>query len=187
MLDGLHEAVTTVVKTGHIHPSVGTEGHAYSGAALHGIPMAGRALHSAKVLMGLATAKPRAEGKTAFFFEAATPADEFPKTAQNVGPQCKRSVADGGEDNAIYKTCYHSCVHCPGTGECANPLLYRPLLFPFIEDMDCYLALLGRNPDLSRVEMRFPPAWRARRSDIEVLADRAAWKHDAARRIGVPP
>lgn len=28
-------------------------------AALHGIPMAGRALHSAKVLMGLATAKPR--------------------------------------------------------------------------------------------------------------------------------
>ena len=26
---------------------------------------------------------------------------EFPKTAQNVGLQCKRSVSDGGEDNAI--------------------------------------------------------------------------------------
>lgn len=32
-------------------------------AALHGIPMAGRALHSAKVLMGLATVKPRARQK----------------------------------------------------------------------------------------------------------------------------
>ena len=32
-------------------------------AALHGIPMAGRALHSAKVLMGLATAKPRAPNR----------------------------------------------------------------------------------------------------------------------------
>ena len=111
---------------------------------------------------------------------------EFAKTVQNVGPQCKRSVADGGEDNAIYKTYYHSCVHCPGADECANPLLYRPLLFPYIEDMDRYLALLQRSPQLSRVEMRFLPAWRARRSEIEVLADRAARKHDAARRIGVP-
>ena len=34
--------------------------------------------------------------------------------------------------------------------------------------------------------MRFFPAWRARRSEIEVLADRAAQKHAAAMRVGVP-
>ena len=36
------------------------------------------------------------------------------KTVQNVGPQCKRSDVNGGEDNAAYKAYFHSCVHCPG-------------------------------------------------------------------------
>ena len=30
-----------------------------------------------------------------------------PKTVQNVGPQCKRSNANNGEDNAMYKAYYH--------------------------------------------------------------------------------
>jgi hypothetical protein len=33
------------------------------------------------------------------------------RTVQNVGPQCKRSDVNGGEDNAVYKAYFHSCVH----------------------------------------------------------------------------
>ena len=36
-------------------------------------------------------------------------------TVQNVGPQCKRSDVNSGEDNAVYKAYFHSCVHWPGT------------------------------------------------------------------------
>ena len=54
----------------------------------------------------------------------------LPKTMRNVGPQCKRSSANKGEDNATYKAYHHSLVQCPGPDDCANPLLYRSLLFP---------------------------------------------------------
>ena len=50
------------------------------------------------------------------------------KTVQNVGPQCKRSDVNGGEDNAVYKAYFHSCVHCMGIQQCANPLMYQKLL-----------------------------------------------------------
>ena len=51
--------------------------------------------------------------------------------------------------------------------------------------MDKYLALLQSTPQSQRVTLRFLPAWRARRSEIEVLANRAASKRAAAMRIGV--
>ena len=108
-----------------------------------------------------------------------------PTTVQNVGPQRKRSNANKGEDNAMYKAHYHSLVHCPGADDCANPLLHRPLLYPCIPDADAYLSLLERTPHAERTTLRFLPAWRARRSEIEVLADRAAEKRTAAMRIGV--
>ena len=47
------------------------------------------------------------------------------------------------------------------------------------------MSLLQRQPHSKRAALRFFPAWRARRSEIEVLADRAAEKHNAAVRIGV--
>ena len=50
------------------------------------------------------------------------------KTVQNVGPQCKRSDVNGGEDNAVYKAYFHSCVHCPGAQQCASPLMYLSLI-----------------------------------------------------------
>ena len=81
-----------------------------------------------------------------------------PKTVQNVGPQCKRSSANKGEDNAMYKAYYHSLAQCPGPNDCANPLLYRPLLFPHITDADAYLALLQRTPHAERTTLRFLPA-----------------------------
>ena len=107
------------------------------------------------------------------------------KTVQNVGPQCKRSDVNGGEDNAIYKAYFHSCVHCPGAEQCANPLMYQQLLYPRIDDIDKYLALLQSTPNAKRMQVRFAPAWKARRSELEVLADRAQKKHNDAKRIGV--
>ena len=52
------------------------------------------------------------------------------KTVQNVGPQCKRSDVNCGEDNAVYKAYFHSCVRCPGADQCANPLMYQKLFYP---------------------------------------------------------
>ena len=108
-----------------------------------------------------------------------------PRTVQNVGPQCKRSDVNSGEDNALYKAYFHTCVHCPGADECANPLVYQSLLYPRIDNIDKYLAWLQCTPGAQRIETRFAPAWKARRYEIEVLADRAATKHDRAMRIGV--
>ena len=48
---------------------------------------------------------------------------KHPKTVQNVGTQCKRADVNGGEDNAVFKAYFHSCVRCPGAGQCAHPLM----------------------------------------------------------------
>ena len=94
-----------------------------------------------------------------------------PRTVQNVGSQCQRSDVNQGEDNAMYKAYFHSCIRCPGADECANPLLCQPLL--------------QSSPEKQRTIGRFAPAWRTRRYEIEVLADRAAAKRKRAKRIGV--
>ena len=85
----------------------------------------------------------------------------------------------------MYKAYFHSCVHCPGAEQCANPLMYQHLLYPRIDDIDKYPALLQSTPNAKRIQTRFAPAWRARRSELEVLADRDQKKHDDAKRIGV--
>lgn len=57
-------------------------------AALHGIPMAGRALHSAKVLLGLATVKPRvAKAKPAPTTDYQQPRDDRRSLGQTSGPR----------------------------------------------------------------------------------------------------
>ena len=63
--------------------------------------------------------------------------------------------------------------------------MYQQLLYPRMDDIDKYLALLQSTPNAKRMQTRFVPAWRARRSELEVLADRAQKKHDDAKRIGV--
>ena len=65
-----------------------------------------------------------------------------PKSVQNVGPQCQRSAVNNSEDNSAYKALFHSCVRCPGAGQCANPLIYQPLLYPRIDKIDRYLSTL---------------------------------------------
>jgi hypothetical protein len=85
----------------------------------------------------------------------------------------------------VYKAYFHSCVHCPGPDQCANPLMYQQLLYPRIDDIDKYLALLQSTPNAKRMRLRFAPAWKARRSELEVLADRAQKKQNDAKRISV--
>ena len=89
------------------------------------------------------------------------------RTVQTVGPQCLRSDVNQGEDNAAYKAFYFTCMHCTGPGNCANPLICLPSLFPADGDDDGKQA-----PELRK----FAPSWRGRRAEIEVLADRAAAK-----------
>ena len=104
---------------------------------------------------------------------------------QNVGPMCRRSDVNGGEDNALYKAYFHSCAHCEGPDQCANPLMYRHLLYPQIDDVDKYLAQLKANSRQQRIHARFEPAWKMRRWELEVLADRGFAKQEAGKRIGV--
>ena len=85
-----------------------------------------------------------------------------------VGPNCQRSNVNEGEENAQYKAFLFSTVRCTGCGECANPLLFRPALA---------MKANGR--------FGFAPAWKARRAEIEVLADRAQGKKREARRVEV--
>jgi hypothetical protein len=63
--------------------------------------------------------------------------------------------------------------------------MYQQLLYPRIDDIDKYLAMLQSTPSAKRMQTRFAPAWKARRYELEVLADRAAEKHNRAMRIGV--
>ena len=72
-----------------------------------------------------------------------------------------------------------------GAQQCAEPLMYQQLLYPRIDDIDKYLAMLLSTPQAKRVQTQFAPAWKARRYELEVLADRAAEKHNRAMRIGV--
>jgi len=108
-----------------------------------------------------------------------------PKSVQNVGPQCQRSEVNNSEDNSAYKAFFHSCVRCPGAGECANPLIYQPLLYPRIDNIDRYLSDIAQDRTKHRHAVRFTPAWKARRWEMSILAQRAQEKHDRARRIGV--
>ena len=63
--------------------------------------------------------------------------------------------------------------------------MYQQLLYPRIDDIDKYLALLQSTPNAKRIQTRFAPAWRARRSELEVLANRAQKKRNDAKRISV--
>ena len=63
--------------------------------------------------------------------------------------------------------------------------MYQQLLCPRVDDIDKYMALLQSTPNAERMQTLFAPAWKARRSEIEILADRAQKKHDDAKRIGV--
>ena len=90
------------------------------------------------------------------------------KVVRFIGPNCQRSNVNEGEENAQYKAFLFSTVRCTGCGECANPLLFRSAL-----------AMKANR------RFGFAPAWKARRAEIEVLADRAQAKKREARRVEV--
>ena len=92
----------------------------------------------------------------------------IPHRVRVVGPNCSRTCVNQGEDNAQYKAVLFMPLHCPTPGACEDPLLCRPCL--------------AHGPPGS---FRFAPAWRARRAEIEVQADRAQAKKQKAKRIAV--
>ena len=90
-------------------------------------------------------------------------------TVQIVGPQCLRADVNKGEDNARFKAFFFTPICCLGPDECANPLNAKKTLFP----------------DAATALKKFRPAWKARRAEIKVLANRAGEKLESAKRIPV--
>ena len=66
-------------------------------AAVRGIPMAGRALHSAKVLLGMAKAKPRRPNQP----EQPTPSQPEPQPTQSRPPRKPASADPAIEDQVL--------------------------------------------------------------------------------------
>ena len=74
------------------------------------------------------------------------------------------------EENAIYKHIVGSLTRCTCPGGCADPMLFKP-----------FLDLSGSAEQPAR--WRFRPAWKARRAELEILAQRGEAKTERARRL----
>ena len=80
--------------------------------------------------------------------------------------RCEKENVNEGEENAQFKAMHCALVRCSGPGSCADPLMCAGTLFP---------NAMG--------EYRFATAWRARESEIKVLAMRGFAKKLQARRF----
>ena len=80
--------------------------------------------------------------------------------------RCERENVNEGEENAQFKAMHCTLLRCPGPGSCADPLMCAAALFPN-----------------AKGEYRFLPAWRARESEIKILARRGHDKKQKARRF----
>lgn len=78
----------------------------------------------------------------------------------------ERDNVNEGEENAQFKAMHCTLLRCPGPGSCADPLMCAAALFPN-----------------AKGECRFSPAWRARESEIKILAGRGHEKKQKARRF----
>ena len=87
---------------------------------------------------------------------------------RTVGPQCQQQHVDNGEANALYKAILFTPLRCMGPDHCADVQQCRHALFADPK---------GR--------FTFRQGWRARRAQIEVLADSAQAKLDREQRIPV--
>ena len=85
-----------------------------------------------------------------------------------VGPNCQRSDVNEGEDNAQFKAMLFTPLRCSGRGCCASISI-------------CYPALALN----ASKQWRCLPSWKARRAEIELLADRAYAKKKAAMKTAV--
>ena len=80
--------------------------------------------------------------------------------------RCERENVNDVEENAQFKAMHCTLIRCPGLGSCADPLMCATALFPN-----------------AKGEYRFWPAWRARESEIKILAKRGHEKKQKARRF----
>ena len=92
-----------------------------------------------------------------------------------VGAACSRMDVGDGEDNARYKLTLFGLTRCPGVGACADPVsLSAAYLFARSSS-----ATLGREKE----QLRFGPAWKARRAELEVSADEAERKVQLSKKL----
>ena len=88
------------------------------------------------------------------------------KIARFIMAKCERENVNEGEENAQFKAMHCTLLRCPGPGSCADPLMCAAALFPN-----------------AKGEYRFMLAWRARESEIQMLARRGHEKKQKARRF----
>ena len=89
--------------------------------------------------------------------------------------KCPSPAANAGEDNAVFKSLIGTLLRCPGQGHCSDPLLCNPGFFQV------------SRPSTTSIAPKFNcrPQWKARRAEIETLANKAEMASDQAKRIPV--
>ncbi|CAK9022774.1 unnamed protein product [Durusdinium trenchii] len=84
-----------------------------------------------------------------------------------VGAACSRTDVGNGEENARYKLTLFGLMRCPGVGACADPVSLAAAYVCSQQTQD----------------IRFSPAWRLRRAEVEVLATEADRKIRIAKKL----
>ena len=119
--------------------------------------------------------------------------------------RCPPPSLNNGEDNAVFKSLIGTLIKCPGPGCCADPLFCKPgflpvtvaesstqtALPPWIDHRSCKpqkcpLTITRKtHPDNAAPTVSCRLQWRARRSQINILAKQAAELCNKAKRIPV--
>ena len=89
--------------------------------------------------------------------------------------KCPSPATNNGEDNAVFKSLIGTLLRCPGRGHCSDPLLCRPGFFQVKYPTDEAI------PPVFSCRLQ----WKARRAEIETLANKAQNATEQAKRIPV--
>lgn len=89
--------------------------------------------------------------------------------------KCPSPAANAGEDNAVFKSLIGSLLRCPGQGHCSDPLLCSPCFFQVSRPSTTSVAPI----------FNCRSQWKARRAEIETVANKAEIALDQAKRISV--
>jgi len=99
--------------------------------------------------------------------------------------KCPSPAKGNGEENAMYKSILGVLLSCKSKDCCSDPMLFKPALFcggPR-SSAEAHEACESGDSDAKPVVWSFKRQWKARRAEIELLADRGQQKADNAKRI----
>ena len=107
--------------------------------------------------------------------------------------KCPQPNTNNGEDNAVFKSLIGTLIRCPGRGHCADPLMCKHGFFQVTVPPLIPLSSTAQKLKLKRSESAPDTTcvysckmqWKARRAEIELLANKAAESSDHAKRIPV--